>query len=1437
MGLGCKLLKLLSVIFLTFVLLVTTLGVNPGVSHVMADEEQTGETQDETKEENDDAGLGEDDDQETDEDLNDDTGTQQESEEDSDIDEQESQEENDGLSDMDMPEEEEMQMDQQQFKSDRGNSSYPPMVQEGVIFDNDIEYNTYFKFPELVVEGSDDYLVMRDYVRQFTRSSVSVVVPNTDNPTIYVDYGVIGTLNGVEVVLSAVLSDFVPFNSATSGYGVSRFDYDELDALLENDEDITNITKNYPADTTIIGKAGGSSAPNNAQQMYINIGNDPRIGFYTFNIESYRLSFDIRYADGHPLEDSIITYYSLNSYAEEDVVKATEGKYVNIPMATAVDPDGNSVSYVLSVPDYYYPREGNKYIQTESVKPINHTKTSVTETSDMLLRPYNFYAVGKGIVDPDYTETVDAQGNIIRTFDAGIGSEGWYFAYGKETKPDYLMNPLTGVVDKINPDIALTVFYPDSRNMEAYIGTIHGGIWETSNIVAKGIRRDLTIKKEANVQDGTEFNFKIKIWRDVETEEIDFYEETFDTVAYAVFDSSSKTLTFFRDEAGAYSNGQKSGTKTYYTNVENYSAIGKSLPWSSIRSQIEKVVFNDVIVPLSTESWFNGSTKLSSVENIKNLRMHEVKSSISMFAQCKSLTTLDTSGFYMPKCRTFGNMFQNCSNLTYLDLSNISFLSWLSIPGQASIGHGINYFLDGCSKLSTEILLPVMPMNHYYVFKNAATEPGAQIKIKAYSLSDYQIQELIDTKENDNSNVVFAGYVEYDDIFPKVPEYLNETIVRKSEQIIYDLTDDDRFVYSLDTKEYFFTLKAGESLTIENIPKGYHYEIHELDSWRGEPLEEKDLIDDSWTFYSAVNSVGVIENDDIVSTFTNKAPGSLEVKKETFNDEEGSFEFKIRIWKDTYEYLREVGVRHSAADNSVFGVSHEIEFYDYADIEGTVFKIFNIEGNAIVTDENTNPSGTEGEYKVLDDSHHHVYHDLHNVVAIDPLQSVIDADAGIDMLLELEAVYHGQKLYQDVGKEEHNYHVGENLPEMLQDAKLYTHHVLDEEQDDENYKLIRHTETYFDLSAVAGMTPVTDKDSDGVADDGIYKFTLKSGEKLDLKNIPYDYKYEVWEETDDVWALMSVDEDEDKTKAEGIITSAVIQKHVFKNIAEHTLTISKSVVADEIDTTKQFEFTITSSVQLKNNKLTNEKKQTVDGRTTYTYRFVLKHNEKIEIGGLLYKSEYTIEEKQDGNYITTVDGRQGYVANVVIEEDTEVKYVNRKIRPYHVTYRYEGDLPDKVLETLPSDSADYYPGSTAYSTTLSSDRIFVDDTLYIFNGWDNRSIEIVDKDVEFVGTWSTSPKSPDDPSFKVTYRYEGDLPKEVMDTLPVDNNEYPAETNIKARSPSESEIIVSGGTWVFLGWDKQEDTIIDSDIVFTGKWEFVRKRKPAVPYTIPDTGV
>lgn len=96
--------------------------------------------------------------------------------------------------------------------------------------------------------------------------------------------------------------------------------------------------------------------------------------------------------------------------------------------------------------------------------------------------------------------------------------------------------------------------------------------------------------------------------------------------AYAVYDSTTKTLTFFRDEENKYTDKQIDGTKTYYTDFElanadhpdDYGAyipsFGYSKDWT-VANNVETIIFRDAIRPEGAmKEWFYLCKKLKSID-------------------------------------------------------------------------------------------------------------------------------------------------------------------------------------------------------------------------------------------------------------------------------------------------------------------------------------------------------------------------------------------------------------------------------------------------------------------------------------------------------------------------------------------------------------------------------------------------------------------------------------------------------------------------------------------------------------------------------------------------------------------------------------------------------------------------------------------------------
>ena len=162
--------------------------------------------------------------------------------------------------------------------------------------------------------------------------------------------------------------------------------------------------------------------------------------------------------------------------------------------------------------------------------------------------------------------------------------------------------------------------------------------------------------------------------------------------AYAVFDSSDGSLTFFVDDEEKYTNGEVIGTKTYWTGIEEDTyGVPNRVPWHNYLSSILSVSFNNEISPVSLLYWFSYCENLVEITNISNLNTSNVTLMMHMFQQCKALTSLDLSNFNTSKVTTMYGMFEGCETLTSLDLSNFD----------TSKVKNMGYMFDSCKKLKS----------------------------------------------------------------------------------------------------------------------------------------------------------------------------------------------------------------------------------------------------------------------------------------------------------------------------------------------------------------------------------------------------------------------------------------------------------------------------------------------------------------------------------------------------------------------------------------------------------------------------------------------------------------------------------------------------------------------------------------------------------------
>lgn len=92
-------------------------------------------------------------------------------------------------------------------------------------------------------------------------------------------------------------------------------------------------------------------------------------------------------------------------------------------------------------------------------------------------------------------------------------------------------------------------------------------------------------------------------------------------------------------------------------------------PWSSEYSSIKTVTFNCDVAPVSTGSWFQFCSNLTTINGLEKLDTSSVSNMGYMFQGCSSLEHLDVSHFDTSRVIHMFSMFYDCSSLRSLDIS------------------------------------------------------------------------------------------------------------------------------------------------------------------------------------------------------------------------------------------------------------------------------------------------------------------------------------------------------------------------------------------------------------------------------------------------------------------------------------------------------------------------------------------------------------------------------------------------------------------------------------------------------------------------------------------------------------------------------------------------------------------------------------------------
>ena len=133
---------------------------------------------------------------------------------------------------------------------------------------------------------------------------------------------------------------------------------------------------------------------------------------------------------------------------------------------------------------------------------------------------------------------------------------------------------------------------------------------------------------------------------------------------YALLSDNNTKLTFYYDVK-----------PNYGLDVGPFKSIDER-GWDNIRENITTVEFHismtDCSTITSTAYWFDGLTNLNTIARLEYLQTENVTDMRYMFRNCKSLTSLDLSGFDTGNVTDMSFMFDECSRLTSLDVSGFN---------------------------------------------------------------------------------------------------------------------------------------------------------------------------------------------------------------------------------------------------------------------------------------------------------------------------------------------------------------------------------------------------------------------------------------------------------------------------------------------------------------------------------------------------------------------------------------------------------------------------------------------------------------------------------------------------------------------------------------------------------------------------------------------
>lgn len=209
---------------------------------------------------------------------------------------------------------------------------------------------------------------------------------------------------------------------------------------------------------------------------------------------------------------------------------------------------------------------------------------------------------------------------------------------------------------------------------------------------------------------------------------------------------------------------------------------------------------------------------------------------------------------------------------------------------------------------------------------------------------------------------------------------------------------------------------------------------------------------------------------------------------------------------------------------------------------------------------------------------------------------------------------------------------------------------------------------------------------------------------------------------------------------------------------------------------------------------------------------------------------YNIGEALVGNdYLDYVvnggsnDGGNGYFfswenENIAIMTITETKApedYKELSEPIVLKYWYEDEYGNTIVSDTPSQNAFYNLKVEVLSGPQGEYELEVDEVVQYYDKFSIYTLKIINEKK----------------GFREEYQYEGELPDEVMATIPTRKGNYQNGDVVTPEDPSSTSVTVGNKTYTFLGWTPTSVTIDNADAVFKGKWSVEEETEEKVKIT------